>query len=382
MDWVSRRGSCALAVTLTPAIATAADWSIQSAAQLYAVSESNPQLLADQKHNTQSGVADLSVDVMRGTELLDLDLSADASAHRYGGDVGLDRDDQQIALAMAHRGETYTLRGNASLKRDTTLTSELGTTGITEFNQRHRARALSVAPQWQLNERLSTGLTLGWQDSTYARGVLSGLSNYNYTHVGLNNSFDLTETSSASLVVNAGRLDSALYAFNTDNIDVQLQLQHAWSPRWSSSLSGGPSSVWTDGRRASGSVFSASVSRQGERFSIDTSLSRSIAPNGSGLQSRRDEVGLHAALSLSEHVGVAGNLSMIRSRDLLPQFNFTVSDVRYTRAELSLSWNFARDWNLGLVGGNSAQQILDDGPRGRNIDGRLLLSWRHHGPIG
>jgi hypothetical protein len=370
------------AATLVPALAGGADWSAQSAAHLSAVTESNPQLLVDEKHAAQAAVADASLDLLRRTELLDLNLKARGSVRRYSEDSSLDRDDQQVALSLLLRGERHVVKGSASITRDTTLTSELGTTGITDYNQRHRARSLSLAPQWQLTERLTTSVSLGWQDSTYARGQEHGLSDYHYTSAGLSSAFDLSTTDSASLSMSASRLDSSLYAFNTDTVDVRLQLQRTWSPRWTTSISGGTSRIKTGDRESRGSLFGASLLHQAERLTLDVSLSRSNAPTGSGLQSRRDEAGVHASLALTEHVNASINASVIRSRELAPQFNFTISDVRYTRAEASLSWRMARDWNLLLGAGNSMQKRLAGSGNANSLDARLQLSWQHYNPVG
>jgi hypothetical protein len=127
-----------LAPAMLPGIAGAADWSMQSVAQVYAQAESNPQLFADRRHGAESGVIDGTLDLFRHTELLTIDINAHASTHRYSNDVGLDRDDQQAALSVSQAGETYVLRANGSITRDTTATSELGTTGIIAFNHWHR----------------------------------------------------------------------------------------------------------------------------------------------------------------------------------------------------------------------------------------------------
>jgi hypothetical protein len=334
------------------------------------------------EHGAQAGVAALSLGLLRRTDRLDLDFDAGGSLRRYGEDTGLNRDDQQVVISLARRGEAHVLQATASVTRDTTLTSELGTTGITGYNQRHRARALSLAPQWQLTERLATGVTLGWQDSTYGRNPQSRLADYSYSSAGFNASFDVSEITSASLVVSASRLDSASYEFNTHSLSALLQLQHAFSPRWQASLSGGPSRVETSRRTTSGSVFGANISRKGERLTIDTSVERSIAPTGSGLLSRRDEFGLRASAALSSQLDLAIWTSMVRSREIVPQFSFTLSDVRYTRAELSLSWRVARDWSVGLATGNSRQQSLHGGALGQGFDARVSLAWQRQQPVG
>lgn len=375
-----RHGVFVLAIAQVPAVA--ADWSVQSTAQLFAQAESNPRLLPDRKQSAQAGAADLALDLGRSTELLDLDLNAHASVHRYSKDVSLDRDDQQLDLTLSRRGERYALRGDVSFTRDTTLTSELGTTGITEYNQRHRARGLSFEPTWQLSERVTAGLVAGWQDSLYARAAQSGLVNYNYRYAGLNSEYALGEQSSLSLAVSTGRLDTDLY--DSTNVDASLQLQHVWSPRWTGALSAGPSWVRTaSGAHQQGSVFAASLSRrQAERLNFDASLSRSIAPTGSGFLSRRDTAGLRATAALAEHLTAVVNLSLIHSRDYVPLFGFTINDVRYAREEASLSWQFARDWSLGFAAGHSRQELLGSDLSGHNLDARLQLVWRRYDPVG
>jgi hypothetical protein len=382
---VTSRGAgaaCALVALLVPAMAGAAEWSLQTDAQLHALAQSNPQLIAGGKNGAQAGVVDASMDLTRRTGLLDLDVLAHASMHRYQGNQGLDRNDQKLAMALARRGETWILRGNASYTRDTTLTSELGTTGNTGFNREHRARGLSMAPLWQLSERSSAGITLGWQDNTYARGAEVGLSDYNYLSVAFNGSHAVSETTSASLVLSAGRLDSALYAFATDNMDARLELEHAWSPRWRGSIAGGPSMVRADGRRTTGSLFNASLERQSERFTLALTLGRRNSPNGSGLLSRRDQLAINASLPLSAQVNAVAGVSMVRSRDLVPRAGFTLNDVRYGRADLSLSWGFARNWNLAVGAGAATQEIAGIGARGSNVDARVVLAWRRQEPLG
>jgi hypothetical protein len=354
---------------------------MQSSAQLYLLAETNPQL-REQKQDAQSGAADATLALARRTELLDLNLSVGATVRRYSEDVGLDRDDQLLALGAKYRGERYSVLGNAAVTRDSTLTSELGTTGIDGDNRRHRARQLSLAPEWQLSERHATGLTLGWQDSTYERGVNSALADYSYTSASLSNTYATSEAGSVALLISAGRMDSALYSFDTTNIDMRLELQHAWSQRWQGAISGGASRVSAGGRRHGGSLFSGSLTRNSELLGFDLSLSRSNAPSGTGLLTRRDEAALSARLPLSEYLSVSAGVSVARSREFLSQFDLALGEVRYARADLSLSWNVARDWTLALGAGGIDQKRFDGGASGRTFDARMTLAWRTYNPLG
>jgi hypothetical protein len=339
--------------------------------------DSNPRMLDDHARSQSSSLAHAAAGLSRQTEITRVDLDATASAYRYGADSALDRSDRQLALQMSRRGERYSVGSGINLTWDTTLTSELGTTGITGFNQRHRARAVSLAPQWQLTPRFSTGLALGWQDSSYEQAARGGLSGYDYTYIGTTSDFIVGPATHASLSISAGRLDSDRYRYDTGNIDARFSLTHAWSQRWTGSISGGPSRVRADGRRSSGSVFGGTLSRRAELFTLDAAVERSTSPSGSGLLSRKDEITFGSTASLAEHVTASASLGVIRSRDIMPGAGIAAARVSYARAGASLAWNLARGWNLSMSAGDARQRVADG--TARNLDARLSFSWSPRG---
>jgi hypothetical protein len=365
-----------------PTLSAAADWSVQSSAQLLAQLETNPRLLSQGSTDAQAGVADLSLNLLRRTELLDLAINAHGSIRRYTQDVSLDRDDQQIALQLQRRGERFTLAAAAAGARDTTLTSELGTTGFVQENQRHSSLSGSLSPMWQLTERTTGGASIAWQQSRYEPTRFSPLVNYQYRSVGLNTAHHFSENGTVSVLADAGRLTSDSYDFNTDNIDLRAQFDYVWSAQWSGAISGGASRVKTDGRNRNGSVYSATLKHQGERLSVDGRIARTVAPTGRGFLSRRDEAGMNLRAALLENLDGVASFSLIHSRDFVPQFGFSLNNVRYTRAELSLSWRLARDWSLGLVAGRSEQEQIVNDLIGHGFDARLQLTWRRATPVG
>jgi hypothetical protein len=382
---IRARAGCGLCVAVlcgAPTLGAAADWSVQSSAQLLAQLETNPRLLSEGSTDAQAGVAELSLNLLRRTELLDLAINAHGSIRRYTQDVSLDRDDQQITLQLQRRGERFTLAAVAAGARDTTLTSELGTTGFVQENQRHSSLSGSLSPRWQLTERSTGGASIAWQQSRYEQTQLSPLVNYQYGSVGLNTAHHFSEKGSVSVLADAGRLTSDSYGFNTDNIGLSAQVDYSWSEQWSGAISGGASRVKTDGRNRNGSVYSATLSHQGERMSVDARIARTVAPTGRGLLSRRDEAGINLHAALLENLEGAASFSLMHSRDFVPQFGFSLNNVRYTRAELSLSWRLAQNWSLGFVAGRSEQAQIVSDLVGHGFDARLQLAWRRATPVG
>jgi len=360
----------------------AAEWTVAPSAQVLALMESNPRLAIGDGAEARSAAADLMLKLDGRTELLEMALNARGTLRRYTRDVSLDRDEQQLDVSINRRGEKVLLSMNLSAARDTTLTSELGTTGIVADNQRHESLSAALAPAFQVTERTTVGGTAQWQGSRYARTLSSPLVNYDYSLLGVNASHDTSERSSLGISASAGRLASDGPMKNIDSIDARLQADYRWSAKWRASASAGLSRVQTEGRNQNGSVFSAKMHRDAERYNFDAILSRSVAPTGRGLLSRRDEAGVHLTARLLEHLDGGVVVSRIRSRDYVPLFGFSINDVRYTSAQLSLNWQVTREWTLGLGGGRYEQQLLSNELSGHNFSASLIVAWRHLTPAG
>lgn len=370
-----RQCLCALACCGAAFSAAAADWKVHSSGQLQALTESNPRLATGDGTAAQAGLVAIDLQLNRRTELTQIALDARGALRRYTRDVSLDRDDQQLDLSLRRQTERLTWLMDLSAARDTTLTSELGTTGLIADNQRHRSLSLSLEPSYQLTERTALSSTAAWQTSRYARTRSSPLVNYDYSSLQFDLSHEITENSTAGMSLSAARLATDGPARDIRSADIRLQAEHRWSERWRGSVSAGVSRVQTANRTQSGSVFSAGMHRSAERYTLDGNVSRSVAPTGRGLLSRRDEAGLHLNVLALQHLTAAGTVSMVRSRDYVPAFGFSINDVRYTSAQLSLNWEMARQWTLGLSTGRNDQRFMSSDVSGHSLSGWLSVGW-------
>lgn len=383
IPWRAGLRLCAPALCALPALqGNAAEWSVQSAAQVQALSETNPRLASGGAPDAQSGVADLTLLLSRSTELTHIAIDARGALRRYTRDTALDRDDQQLTLNVTHRGETYELASQFAAARDTTLTSELGTTGIIQDNLRHDSLVASIGPVFHLTERTHAGASVAWQRSRYARTRNTALVDYDYRSAALSVGHDYSENGDIGLTVTAGRLGSDGNAGDISSMDARIKAGYRVSDRWQGSLSAGLSRVRTAGRQQSGSVFSGTLTRQAERYSLNANLGRSVAPTGRGLLSRRDEAGLQVNVRLLENLDAVASYSLVRSRDYVPLSGFSINDVRYTRGEMSMNWLFARDWTLGIAGGRSEQKQMVTDVTGHGLSAWLRVAWRHAAPVG
>jgi hypothetical protein len=321
--------------------------------------------------------AHAGLSLTRRTEQLELVSSSRINFQRYRQDTGLDRNDQQLDLSLHWRGEHFSWTGSADAARDTTLTSELGTTGLTQFNGRHASYNFSLGPSWNISERMSMGSNVALQLNRYPGGS-PGLSDYRYGTASVNASYQVTERASLSLVGSAGHFTSDnSFASATDNSSVNLQAQYAWAEIWTISGSAGPSWVKADRGREQGLIFSASVARRLELSSLSLSASRSQSPSGFGNLTDTDEVRLSFTRQISEHLSGSLSSGLVRRRDALPAFGLELPEVRYQQFDASLAWQIAQSWQVVFGANNRSQRLATDSGSAlaRSYEGMLTLSW-------
>jgi hypothetical protein len=368
----------AAAVGMAASTAMAAEWAFQPSAQLSTQAQDNPRMLVDGGDAETSLGARAGLQASRRTETLNLTANAGAGYQRYERDVGLDRNDQQLDLALNWQGELVSWRGSASATRDTTLTSELGVTGLTQFNQRHEGYEASIGPSWQVSERLSMGSRLGWQVDRYPNPETQ-LSDYRYGTAMVNAIYALSDRTTVTLVGSAGHYTAENTGRVTDNASVSFQASYAWSPLWSITAGVGPS--WSkandsDSRERS-VVYNFMVGRQLERASVSLFASRSQSPSGFGVLTEADEAGLDFEAQITERLSASVNLGLLRRKDALPAFRVDLQNLRYRRADIGVAWVLAENLKLVAGVGNKVQRLgtLAGSGSAENYEARLGLSW-------
>jgi len=130
----------AVTAMLASTSALAAEWTFSPAAEINAQSQQNPGLspAEDQQHEmSNGGGTSLSLGVQRRTERTTFSLQPSVHALRFADDNNLDRDEEHVDLGYGWLGEKVSWNAAGNATRDTTLTSELGTTGLTQGNLRH-----------------------------------------------------------------------------------------------------------------------------------------------------------------------------------------------------------------------------------------------------
>lgn len=353
---------CSASAVLSIQQASAADWRVLPSAFVGASYAENPRLRVDDDSTASGTIGELKASLQRVTERSELTLLPRFMAARFSDDESLDRNDQFVTGSYRWMGERAEWNMQLGLTRDTTLTSELGSTGLVDSNRRHEETTFSFSPRVMFTERVSGGMQIYQADNSYVDAKANGLVDYRYGAVSLFSTIALTDAGSAlTVTAQAGRLTTP-GLFGTETRDGSLRLGWSFQPwlLWTASLSAGPSAVETALGNDTGWVFDSEIKRQGDRWSLTANAGRSQSPTGRGVLTRRDEAKLAFNRSLTERLSVNVAARWISSEDLLPQRNgVTTYQVDYVQLNLGANWRMSRDWSVALqLAGNSQDYEL------------------------
>jgi hypothetical protein len=371
----------AVTAGLTSTSAFAAEWVFTPAAEVSERTQQNPHLSADknQQNDLSTGVgAQASLMLQRRTERLSVTVQPVVRTYRFPDHSDLNRNEQHLDVSLNWQGEKVSWAGVAAAAHDTTLTSELGNTGLTQGNYRHESFDLSLGPTWMVSERLQARTSVGLYSNRYPGGESSGLENYRYSTALVGMSYVLTDRASVSLYGSAGRLDGQGSGANTDNASLTLQSRYAWSSLMSIGVGVGPSLARTDAGQQRGLLYNADVTRVFEKSALSFSLRRTQSPSGRAVLTDVEDATLAFTAQLTERLTGTASAGFTRRRDALRDLNLDLTRVHYAHADAGVSWLLAPNWRLGASVGSAVQQVGSDfynNSTGRGFDAHLALSW-------
>lgn len=353
---------CSASTVLFAQQASAAEWRVLPSAFVGASYADNPRLRVDDDSSASGSVGELKASLQRLTERSELSLLPRFIASRYSDDESLDSEDLFVNGGYRWVGERSEWNMDLGWIRDTTLTSELGSTGLIDSNRRHETGSLTIAPKVTFTERASGGVQMYVADHRYIDADLTGLVDYRYMAVSLFSSFVLTDAGSALTVTGQGGRLTTEGLFGAETRNGTLRLGWTFQPwlLWTASLSGGPAIVQTSSAEDTGWVFDGEIKRQGERWSLTANAGRNQSPTGRGVLTRRDEAKLTFSRNITERLGASIAARYIQSQDLLPQQGrVRAYEVDYAQLSMAASWRVSRDWSLSLqLIGNSQDYEL------------------------
>jgi hypothetical protein len=328
----------------------AADWSETLEASASAAAVTNPQLQPGSNLADQSALLTVDGSTTRRTERGQLSVTPRFSITRYRRETGLDIDTGSIdftSLEKLERGQ-WTFAGQALT--DSTVTSELGLTGITNVNRRHDLGSVSTGYQYFSTERLAWQLQGTWAVTRYSDAARFGLTDYRYGSVQFGPTWSFSERLQGSLNIQTDRVNSQSRTTQRD-YSVNMQLKRNLSERYAWRATVGATRVVDSGSAGSGtsSLLELGASRQGERIQWDVSVKRSIAPIGLGLLAREDQAALGIVAGTSERSTLNLSFNVIRADPVIFFRYLVYSGASWEQLSAEWKYNFSPNWSVSAA---------------------------------
>jgi hypothetical protein len=284
------------------ALSSAADWSESLQATASAAYDTNPELLPGSRIADQSAQLSADGSTTMATEVSQLTMTPHLSIIRYDREKNLDLVTGSLTLGFQDKGERDQWNASGLAQTDSTVTSELGQTGITDVNFRHDGYNASIGYEYFSTERLSWQVQGFGQITRYnSDAERYGLVGYDYDGIQLGPTWSFSERLQGLLNLEADRVDAQNGTSERD-YSASAQLKRSLSEKYSWRISAGATRVETAASAAAptSGVFEVGATRQGETVQWDLSAKRAVLPIGFGLLARQDVAAVSAVVSLSE----------------------------------------------------------------------------------
>jgi hypothetical protein len=354
----------------------AADWSLAPHFGLNGEYNTNPYLQPQSSGDRSGGTFDASFPLGAKTETTDFKLGLDAHVWRYNNDVLQNRDDEKLSATINQTGEHNSWGSSAAWTRDTTLTSELGTTGLTQTNKRHNRYEASISPQVQLSERGLVSFGISGELDRYKDAALTGLFDYSYGSVYAGYSRLVSELTSIGFGgVASGQSVPDRSSSDTVNALLRLILSHDFSDRLHLESYAGPNYVHSQTRHRWGAAGRLALKYGGLRTDFSFAAERQLAPAGLGNLTLQDSASLNMTNRLKEKLSIDTTLAYQRSRDALTIAGTSVYRTYYWRAEESLHWQSTETVSIGLAAGAIRQKSSGQVAYADGFVARLGINW-------
>lgn len=357
----------------------AADWQDLLVANLTGGWVSNPSLLPDVSQGDRFASLTLSGTGALSTEVSQLTFAPRLAVTRYDMFKNLNTDTGAVDAAYTRTFERGKWTFSAEALVDSTLTSELGLTGITNINRRHEAYSGTTSYESSPQERLSWFANGLWASNRYIDAASVGLEAYRYVSANLGPTWSFSDRVSSSLVLGADQT-STQSSPNQDTHSASLRVNSQWSERSAWSLQAGTTQVDAGPSHSTAALLVLTASSTGERYHWDASLRHDVSPIGLGTLARTDRATFNLHTALSERSELNFYCNLIRSAPASIA-QFTVYNGAEW-AQLGAEWHRQLTGNFDAIAGFSRAHARSGTavPWADQTQIRLSILWQSRRP--
>ncbi|MFN0040749.1 MAG: hypothetical protein ACKVP2_14655 [Burkholderiales bacterium] len=293
----------------------AAEWSIEPSVNARTSVTDNVNFTPGTREATRWVNVSPQAKFSRRTETTEVSGVGRLSFNRYPGRADLDANDSYFSGVAQFHEERARWGLTGFFYRDSTLQSELATTGLTQVRRQRSLSGLSPSWNYAVSERGSVFANFQYNMADYEQG--SGLKDYSDQQASLGYQYLLSETTALSISAGGSRFETKAGDVLTDTRRADAGLTHAFSERLSVGLSVGyrysdtrlssflcplvpavlcdiydiPFQEFVSRSRDQGLSLNATADYGWERTLMGLRVSRNTNPSGSGLVVVTEQVG-------------------------------------------------------------------------------------------
>jgi hypothetical protein len=320
--------------------------------------------------------------------------------------AALENTDYSAGLGGSRRFEHDTFKLRANYRRDSTLASELQTTGIVLDRVQRGSAGVTAGWQHAWNERLSFSVdgSAGW--THYFAQPGSGLVDFKSTSATVGVSYLYDERTSIGMSAGETRFDTDPFTSRSRIRSVQLTLTRNLNERWSVAASYGPASTRTETaaaaivcpapielcqsglvpfivspttavQTANGTLYTFTATYAASPSTLlALQASRSTNPSGAGTVVVNERVGATLATRLKERLTLGLAATAIESVTLV---NTGAPRTRFAEASGNLTWQAAERMYLD---GGLRWDVAEYASGVRPNSATVYLSLRYNARLG
>jgi len=334
-----------------PCAVNAAQWYSESSARLRSAYDDNIRLTSGD-HNAVVGMI-LAGTIKAGqrTETSNIKLKGGVALKKYSGEKGLDTNNFDLGVDVTHRTERNKFTLTTAVKLDSTLTSEIQSSGWMWAHKRRIKKNFALSWTHSLSERASLKLGYSHINTDYKNAKNTNLSNYTYQSLEATLSYALSQKTVVS-----STLTSSLYkGSNRTKTEVQdfgvsVGITHNFSEKFSAGGGVGvrysdteyTTSRIDDHNTDTGFLLNANVKRIFERTMINGLFSRSVLPSGAGALLITDKLSVEIDYRVDERLSL--NLVSTAYQNSSADEDNKFYDRIYYSIQPKIRWKIARRW--------------------------------------
>jgi len=228
-----------------------------------------------------------------------------------------------------------------------------------------------------LGERIQINLDGSWQRVRYVAPTdLNELVDYRYWSGGPTLDYALSELDTVKILANYGLYQSLNGETQSSSESLQLGFVRRLSEIWTLTTNAGYSRSInrentfidyfgyffpvTERSSQNSTVYSASLTRQGERLTLTASASQALLPTGFAFLSKQDSYSLSSSYIQSERWDFGASATWQRALEPEVQsgeaLNSTTIDYRLLNVQLTANWHWTPEWVVSVSATRVMQQ--------------------------